>query len=195
MVQSPELRERYCRNGAARRVLGAVEAQTIQEISKMATPVDMTPGGPRELVIARRVAAAPEALFRCWTDPALIPEWFCPKPWYAVPSRMDVRAGGASEMIFHGPNGESFPNNGVYLEVVPNRKIVFTDAFTEGWKPSENPMFVGEITFEDLGNGETLYVARARHWTDESVKKHAEMGFHEGWGICAEQMEALAKTL
>jgi uncharacterized protein YndB with AHSA1/START domain len=108
---------------------------------------------------------------------------------------MDVRPGGGSEMMFYGPDGESFPNNGVYLEVVPNRKIVFTDAFTEGWNPTENPMFVGEITFEDLGNGETLYVARARHWTDESAKKHTEMGFHEGWGICADQMEALAKTL
>ena len=161
----------------------------------MATPVDIAPADDLELVIARRVAAPAAALYRCWTDPQLIPEWFCPKPWCAEVVKMEVRAGGASEMNFHGPEGESFPNNGVYLEVSPNQKIVFTDAFTEGWKPAGKPMFVAEISFEDLGNGETLYVARARHWTEEAVQQHVQMGFHEGWGICAEQMEALAKTL
>ncbi|CAN7598203.1 SRPBCC family protein [Phenylobacterium sp. LjRoot225] len=161
----------------------------------MATPVEIKPESDRELVIARKLAASPEALFRCWTDPALIPQWFCPKPWYAEVVKMDVRPGGVSQTIFHGPDGESFPNDGVYLEVVPNRKLVFTDAYTEGWVPTENPMFTGIITFEDAGNGETLYIARARHWTDATVKQHVEMGFHEGWGVCAEQLEALAKTL
>jgi uncharacterized protein YndB with AHSA1/START domain len=161
----------------------------------MAAPVDIKPENDRELVIARRIAASPAACFRCWTDPALIPQWFCPKPWRAEVVKMDVRAGGASQMIFKGPEGESFPNDGVYLEVVPDRKLVFTDAYTAGWKPTENPMFTCEITFEAAGNGETLYVARARHWTDAAVKQHVEMGFHEGWGVCAEQMEALARTL
>ena len=108
---------------------------------------------------------------------------------------LDLRPGGASRMTFHGPNGESFPNDGVYLELVPDRKIVFTDAFGEGWIPQGKPMFVGEITFEDAGNGETLYTARARHWTPEAAKKHVEMGFHQGWGICAEQLEATAREL
>jgi uncharacterized protein YndB with AHSA1/START domain len=161
----------------------------------MAARVDIKPENDRELVIARRIAAPPAACFRCWTDPALIPQWFCPKPWRAEVVKLDVRPGGASQMIFKGPAGESFPNDGVYLEVVPNRKLVFTDAYTAGWKPTETPMFTCEITFEDAGDGETLYVARARHWTDAAVKQHVEMGFHEGWGACAEQMEALARTL
>lgn len=161
----------------------------------MATPVEITPANDRELVIARKLAASPQACFRCWTDPALIPQWFCPKPWVAEVVSMDVRPGGGSQMIFRGPDGESFPNDGVYLEVVPNRRLVFTDAYAAGWKPTENPMFTGEITFEDAGNGETLYIARARHWTDAAAKQHVEMGFHQGWGVCAEQLEALAKTL
>jgi uncharacterized protein YndB with AHSA1/START domain len=161
----------------------------------MATVVEMTPANDRELVIARKLKASPAALFRCWTDPALIPQWFCPKPWRAEVLSMDVRPGGASRMIFHGPAGESFPNDGVYLELVPNRKLVFTDAFGEGWVPAGQPMMAAEITFEDLGNGETLYVARARHWTDEAAQQHVQMGFHEGWGVVAEQMEALAQTL
>ena len=161
----------------------------------MATIVETSPANERELVIARRLKASPAALYRCWTDPKLIPEFFCPKPWRAEVVSQDLRAGGACKMTFHGPNGEAFPNNGVYLELIPNRKIVFTDAFDEGWVPQGKPMFVGVVTFEDVGDGETLYVARARHWTDESTKQHAEMGFHEGWGIVAEQLEALAQRL
>lgn len=162
----------------------------------MATVVEMTPAHDRELVIARRLKASPAALFRCWTDPKLIPEWFCPKPWRAEPSVMDVRPGGASKMMFYGPDGEAFPNDGVYLDVVPDRKIVFSDAFGPDWEPAPGGMmFVGEVTFEDAGNGETLYVARVRHWTDEATQRHREMGFHEGWGIVAEQLEQVAQRL
>jgi uncharacterized protein YndB with AHSA1/START domain len=161
----------------------------------MATPVEVQPDNTRELVIARRIAAPAAALYRCWTDPELIPQWFCPKPWRAHVVSMDVRPGGASKMVFNGPDGESFPNGGVFLEVVPGKKLVFTDAFADGWRTTENPMFVGVITFEDAGDGETLYVARARHWSEEACQRHREMGFEQGWGICAEQMEALAQTL
>src|SRR5438067_13061411 len=116
----------------------------------MAVPVEIQPENERELVIARRIAAPADKLYRCWTDPELIPQWFCPKPWRAEVLKMDVRPGGGSEMTFHGPDGEAFPNNGVYLEVVPGRKLVFTDAYSEGWKPTEKPMFTGVITFEDV---------------------------------------------
>ena len=56
-----------------------------------------------------------------------------------------------------------FPNPGVYLEVVPNEKLVFTDACTSAWQPSEKPFFTGVITFEDAGPGETKYTARLAH--------------------------------
>jgi uncharacterized protein YndB with AHSA1/START domain len=161
----------------------------------MAVPVEIQPEGPRELVIARRIAASAMACYRCWTEPELIPLWFCPKPWRADVVAMDVRPGGASKTVFKGPNGETFPNDGVYLAVEPGKRLVFTDAYSEGWKPTEKPMFTGEITFEDQGNGECLYVARARHWTDEACQQHLEMGFHQGWGTCADQMEELARTL
>lgn len=161
----------------------------------MPTVVEIAPETPNELVIARRIAAPPAALYRCWTDPELIPRWFCPRPWRAEVVKMDVRPGGGSLMTFHGPEGESFPNNGVYLEVVPDRKLVFTDAFTEGWVPNPGMMFTGIVTFEDAGNGETLYVARARHWTEDAAKRHTDMGFHEGWGIVAGQLEEVAREL
>ena len=50
----------------------------------------------------------------------------------------------------------------------------------------------GIITFEDLGGGRTRYTARARHWTVEDMKKHEEMGFHEGWGKATDQLAEFA---
>ena len=154
-----------------------------------------SPASDRELVLTRVIDVPADKLFKCWTTPELLPKWFCPPPWRVTHAEMDVRAGGNSFIVMTGPNGEEIPNPGVYLEVVPNKRLVFTDAFTSAWVPSEKPFMVGDITFEDLGDGATRYTAIARHWTVEDLKTHEAMGFHEGWGICADQMTALAKTL
>ncbi len=104
--------------------------------------------------------------------------------------------GGACLVVMRSPEGQEFPNSGVYLEVVPNQKIVFTDAFTAGWVPKDGaPFFVAEVTFEDAGNGKAMYRAVARHWTAESRDQHDKMGFHQGWRKAAEQLEEVAATI
>jgi uncharacterized protein YndB with AHSA1/START domain len=153
-----------------------------------------TPGDSRELVITRIIDVPREKLFRCWTEPALIVQWFTPPPWKTIHATTDVRAGGASRIEMQGPDGTEVPNLGLYLEVVPNERLVFTDAFTSAWQPSAKPFFVGDLTFEDLG-GKTRYTARARHWTAEDAAAHAQMGFYTGWGIATDQLAALAATL
>jgi uncharacterized protein YndB with AHSA1/START domain len=94
-----------------------------------------------------------------------------------------------------GPDGTEMPNRGVYLEVVKHEKLVFTDAYISAWEPSGNPFFTCILTFEDAGNGQTRYTARALHWTSENREAHEKMGFHQGWGVATDQMTALAKTL
>lgn len=153
-----------------------------------------TPADERELVLTRVIDAAPQTLFRCWTEPELLMPWFTPEPWRTVEAELDVRPGGASRIVMRSPEGEEVPNLGVYLEVAPGRRIVFTDAYGAGWVPSAKPFFTGVITFDPVEGG-TLYTARARHWTVEDARRHAEMGFHEGWGRCAEQLAAFARTL
>ncbi|MCC7266026.1 MAG: SRPBCC family protein [Caulobacteraceae bacterium] len=155
---------------------------------------DAKPINDRELVLERIIEAPAETLYRCWTEPELMKQWFVPKPWTIARVDQDVRPGGRSLVVMKDPEGNEYPNPGTYLEVVPGRKLVFTDAFTEGWVPTDKAFMVAIVTFEDLGNGKTRYVARARHWTDEDVKQHVEMGFHEGWGQCADQLAELART-
>ncbi len=148
-----------------------------------------------ELSLTRIIDAPREKLFRCWTEAELMKEWFCPKPWRVSHAEIDLRAGGANLIVMNGPNGEEFPNRGVYLEVVQDEKLVFTDAYVSAWVPSAKPFMTVTITFEDLGGGRTRYTAICRHWTEEDKKTHEAMGFHEGWGICADQLAELAKRI
>lgn len=148
-----------------------------------------------DLVLELTLDVPREKVWRCWTEAELLEQWFTPKPFTTEVESIDLRTGGSSVFIMRGPNGEEMRNPGVYLEVVPNEKLVFTDAYTEAWKPSEKPFFTGEIILEDAGSGKTYYKATARHWTAKDCKSHEEMGFHEGWKQAAQQLEELAKTL
>ena len=154
-----------------------------------------TPNSDRELVLTRLIDVPREKLWRCWTEPKLMLQWFTPAPWKTIHAETDVRPGGSSYVVMQGPDGTEMPNRGVYLEVIKNERLVFTDAYTSAWEPSENPFFTGILTFEDAGNGQTRYTARALHWTRENLEAHEKMGFHEGWGVATDQMTALARTL
>jgi len=157
--------------------------------NKTAFPAD------RELVINRVLNAPREKLYRCWTTAELITQWFTPPPYKTVRAVVDVRPGGASCITMQSPEGKEFPNRGIYLEVVPNEKLVFTDAFTSAWEPSEKPFMTGILTFEDAGNGRTKYTACVRHWSVADREAHEKMGFQQGWAIATSQLEALAQKL
>lgn len=147
-----------------------------------------------ELSIELILDAPAEKLFRCYADPKLLQQWFAPKPWTIESTDIDFRPGGRMSFVMASPEGQKFPNAGLYLDIVPNRRIVTTDAVTPDFQPA-GPFMVAEITFEDLGDGATKYRAVARHWTEATMKQHAEMGFEPGWTQTARQLEALAKTL
>jgi uncharacterized protein YndB with AHSA1/START domain len=148
-----------------------------------------------ELVLTRLLDAPRENVYRCWTEPKLMKQWFAPKPYTTPVAEVDLRAGGASKIVMRSPEGQEIPCPGQYLELVPGRKIVATDAYIGDWVPNSNkPFMTMVLTFEDEG-GKTRYTARVWHWSAEDKKKHEEMGFHQGWGQCADQLEALAKSL
>jgi uncharacterized protein YndB with AHSA1/START domain len=96
------------------------------------------------------------------TDPELLKQWFAPLPYTTPVAELDVRPGGANLIVMRGPDGNEFPNRGVYLEVVKNERLVFTDAYTKAWEPSAKPFMTAILTFEDEG-GKTRYTARVLH--------------------------------
>jgi uncharacterized protein YndB with AHSA1/START domain len=144
-----------------------------------------------ELTIERLIDAPVSAVWRAWTEHG--GEWFCPKPWRAEIVAQELRPGGRSAIVMYGPNGEENHLEGVFLEVVPERLIVSTDAFTAGWVPHA-PFMVRIDSF--AGQGErTRYTATARHWSAEAAEQHEQMGFEQGWGAVAAQLEEVAKRL
>ena len=148
----------------------------------------------RELVLSRLIDVPCDRLYRAWTEPELLTQWFAPLPWTTTHAELDVRPGGASLVVMRGPDGNEFPNRGIYLEVVPNERLVFTDAYTAAWEPSSKPFMTVILTFEAEA-GKTRYTARVRHWTVADRETHEKMGFHEGWGRCTDQLAALAARL
>jgi uncharacterized protein YndB with AHSA1/START domain len=174
-----------CRTGEA----GAVLGQDINKAEKIMTDI------ANELVLTRLIDAPREKLFRCWTEPSLLKQWFAPAPVTTPIAEVDLRVGGANFIVMQMPDGKEIPCPGTYLEIVPNKKLVFTDAYTGDWVPKTGkPFMTAIITFEDE-DGKTRYTARARHWSKEDCDTHVQMGFHQGWGQCADQLAALAKTI
>lgn len=147
-----------------------------------------------DLVLERTIDAPPEKVFRAYTDPAILSQWFAPKPWSISDMVLEPRPGGRFNFVMHGPEGERFPNSGIYLEIVENRRIISTDALTPDWKPAGAPFMVARIDLEPTGDGRTRYKATASHWTEEAMKQHEQMGFHEGWGQVADQLNQIVKT-
>lgn len=153
------------------------------------------PATSRELVLTRDIPLPAERLYAGWTQPELLTQWFTPRPWTTVFARLDVRAGGENYVVMRSPEGQEFPNSGVYLEVVPHRKLVFTNAYTSAWEPSDHPFMTAIITFDDLGGGRTRYTARVLHWTVADREKHEAMGFYPGWNQALDQLiEVLQKN-
>lgn len=150
---------------------------------------------PKDLRLDAILDAPREAVWRCWSEPALLMEWFCPKPWRVTRADMDLRPGGRMNNVMEGPNGERFKNVGCCLDVERGRRLVFTDAYTEGFVPAEKHFMTGYLELEDAPGGATRMIWGARHATDEDTKKHLDMGFVEGWKAAAAQLETLAKSL
>ena len=149
----------------------------------------MTPE-PLELSVTRHIAAPVDTVWRIATERMV--DYWCPRPWRVEIVEQEWRAGGRSAMVMHGPNGEAMPQEGVFLEVTPGVRFVFTDAFAAGWRP-QGPFIVGIVALA-AEDGGTRYTATARHWTAEACEQHRAMGFEQGWRTVADQLAELAEA-
>ncbi|HVI98870.1 MAG TPA: SRPBCC family protein [Sphingomonas sp.] len=143
----------------------------------------------KELSVTRYIDAPPETVWDVMVNRQ--EEWWCPKPWRAEFDVNERRPGGRNEVRMHGPEGEVHTHNGMYLAFDDGRRFVSTDAVQGDFEPAD-PFMIGIWEIEPEGSG-TRYTATARHWTDDAKQRHEEMGFAEGWGVCADQLQALSE--
>ena len=159
----------------------------------------MTTKNDRDLVLERVVDVSPELVFRAWTTPRHLMPWFCPKPYRTVECEIDLKPGGKFFAQMVDPSGNKLPAHpGCYLEIVPDRKLVWTSALGPGYRPLDPALapwfFTAVLTFEPHGNGGCKYTATAVHTTREHAEAHEKMGFSQGWGKVLEQLVEYVKT-
>jgi len=147
-----------------------------------------------DLSFTRTLAVPRSLIWECWTRPEHIPHFFVPAPHKVTSVEIDLRVGGRFNATFE-VEGNVMENHGVYLEVVPDEKLVFTDSYSEGWKPAAEPFMTAILLLADAPDGGTSYTAIARHCNPDARKTHEDMGFADGWGTVATQLEAYAKGL
>ena len=152
-----------------------------------------------DLVLERTVDVKPEQVWAAWTRPEHLKHWFTPAPWKTVEVEIDLRPGGMFRTVMQSPEGQDFPGLGCVLDVVENRRLVWTSALEPSFRPSpkasdEEMFFTAIVSIEPEGDG-TKYTAMAIHRSPEDRKKHEDMGFHEGWGKALDQLVEYAKSM
>ena len=149
----------------------------------------------KELTVSRIIKAPCSAVWKAWKDPEHLAKWWAPVPIKTTVNKLELRAGGAFNTVMRMEDGTEFGGEACFLEVLENKRIVWTSALQGGWRPNKDDMpFTAIITLEDHPEG-TKYTATALHQNDEDRKKHADMGFVDGWGLCIEQLGKLAEQL
>jgi uncharacterized protein YndB with AHSA1/START domain len=149
-----------------------------------------------DLVISRHLQAPRALVWKAWTEPAHLKEWWCPKPWTTEVLGFELAPGGPFHTLMTGPNGETSDNPGSFLEIVPQSRIVFTTALIANWRPAAEPWmpFTAFITLNDEEEG-TRYVATVLHKDKATRDRHEQLGFFDGWGTCIAQLESFAGSL
>lgn len=145
---------------------------------------------PHELSVTRFIAASPVHVWDVMAERQ--EEWWCPKPWRAVFDSLERRPGGASHCTMYGPHGEVNLHPGFVLAWDEGKRFAFTDAITPDLMPA-GPFMIGIWAIVAEGSG-TRYTAIARHWSEEAMLSHKEMGFDQGWGACADQLKELCEA-
>lgn len=116
--------------------------------------------GDRTLVIKRVLDAPRELVFAAWADPAQAAQWWGPKGFTTISSEMDVRVGGAWRRRMRSPEGSEHVSRGIYREIVPPERLVFTFCWEQGGAPGHGPETVVTLIFADLGDGRTEFTLR-----------------------------------
>jgi len=156
-----------------------------------------------DLIIERTLDAPIELVWEAYTNPEHIKQWFAPKPYQITECELDLRPGGIFRIRMVGPDGFDTGHGvpGCVLEAIDHEKLTWTSALGPGYRPNlsgegcESFPFTAVVTFADAGNGKTAYRAVALHRDVADREKHEQMGFNEGWGTVAGQLEEFAQSL
>jgi uncharacterized protein YndB with AHSA1/START domain len=132
------------------------------------------------LTLKRRLEASPQAVYDAWTDPKKIVKWFGPDNGPVEHAAVDVRVGGKYTVMFRTEDGEQHQVSGIYREVVPNEKLVFTWA----WRSTPERESLVTILIKPDGAGSLLTLQHERFFDEKARDDH-----RRGWSGCLDKLE------
>jgi uncharacterized protein YndB with AHSA1/START domain len=147
-----------------------------------------------DLMVERVVHVSPERAWAAWTEPDHVRQWYAPAPGVISECEIDLRPGGVFRFVPRQPDGVENPVTCCYVEVVPPRRLVWTDALLPGFRPAPTGFFTAVMTLERRGDA-TLCTTVALHRNEADRNHHADMGFHDGWGTVLDQLAAYAPSM
>jgi uncharacterized protein YndB with AHSA1/START domain len=134
------------------------------------------------LTLKRRFKAPPAKVFAAWIDPEKVKRWMGPGEVKAVSAESDIRAGGRYRWVMRAPSGEEFDVSGVYHEIVPNEKLVFTWA----WKSTPEKESLVTVVLKPDGDGTLLTLTHEQFDDVDTRDRH-----QGGWNGALDKMEKL----
>jgi uncharacterized protein YndB with AHSA1/START domain len=143
------------------------------------------------LVITRIFEAPRELVFKAWTEPERVSQWWGPRGFTSAVHELDVRPGGRITMQMRGPDGGVYPLNGIFQEIVPPERLVFATSTFEDESGNPQLEVLNIVTFTDLG-GKTRLTLQARVVKSTPEVAGLLAGMEEGW---VQAFDRLAETL
>jgi uncharacterized protein YndB with AHSA1/START domain len=132
------------------------------------------------LTLKRRLNAPPAKVYAAWTDPAKLAGWFGPKEIETVHAETDVRLGGRFRIVAHASSGEVHEVSGVYREVAPNEKLVFTWA----WRSTPERESLVTVLLKPDGDGTLLTLIHEQFFDELARDRH-----RSGWTGALDKLE------
>lgn len=158
----------------------------------MADALKLAAQGEREIVATRAFDAPRELVFEAWTRPDLVKRWlYGPEEWRLAVCEIDLRVGGAARFVWRHNDGREMGMSGVYREITPPERLLFTEMWDEDWTGGETlvTMVLAEGAGKTTLTQTMLYSSRAAR--DAVLETPMERGMAQSYDRLAELLPAL----
>lgn len=153
----------------------------------MSAPVNLDIDVAENQVVYTRVFAAPRDLvFEAWTRPEHVRRWWGPRGYTMTVCEIDLRSGGAYRFVHRGPDGNEYPFKGVYREIVPSERLVYTQIFDVPGL-SDHELLV-TVNFDER-DGQTLLTGRLLFESVEDRVAAMDTGMAQGMAETLDRLE------
>lgn len=146
----------------------------------------------QDVVITRTFNAPRKLVFEAWTDPQHLQQWWGPHGFDNPRCEVDLRPGGIMLIHMRGPDGEIYPDRGIFHEIVPPERLVFTSTAFDDEHGEAQLQVLTTVTFAEQ-NGKTMLTLRAHVLKASPEVMEALAGMEQGWSESLEKLEAVLK--